>query len=82
MIREEESASLFEKKEAKKLLFVGAEAGSTARPFFTSSLLRCARNDGWIVGPSGSTATGSMSKSFLLLFFKKEALPFFLGQPA
>jgi hypothetical protein len=47
----EVSASFFEKKEAKKLLLLGALAGRLPQP--------------------------SVNKSFLLLFFKKEALPSF-----
>jgi len=59
-------SSFFEKKEPKKLLDLGALAG--ARPLSPPA--------GGLKGRAPAKAP--KSRSFLLLFFKKEVLPFFL----
>jgi hypothetical protein len=72
--------SFFEKKEAKKLLFVGPVLVSPNGPSCPASLRAQRSNDGRMVGRGGPAPTGPMSKSFFASFFsKKEVLPSFLG---
>jgi hypothetical protein len=77
---ENSSASFFEKKEAKKRLLLGAVAMARNRFAFAD-----AGRKAWMPVFAGMTAKWSRvrpaskvwrSKSFLVLFFKKELLPY------
>jgi hypothetical protein len=77
------------KKDAKKLIFIGSRANPAGNPksgrgkekarkessFCEQKEAKKLYSFGTIVKPSGF-ARGQMNKSFLLLFFKKEGLPF------